>query len=55
MKKRLEKMEAVSTAPSPSPAGKDEFMAKLTQLTELKKQGLLTDEEFQAAKKKLLG
>jgi hypothetical protein len=37
-----------------SPAGQD-VAAQLTQLADLKSQGLLTDEEFEAQKAKLLG
>jgi Short C-terminal domain len=46
-----------SPAPPPAPvqpAGGDDLLAKLTQLGELRQQGLLTDEEFTAAKAKLL-
>ena len=40
--------------PAPAPAGQD-VAAQLTQLADLKSQGLLTDEEFEAQKAKLLG
>jgi hypothetical protein len=40
-------------APAPAPAG-DDLMTKLNQLTQLKQAGALTDEEFAAAKAKLL-
>jgi Short C-terminal domain len=41
--------------PAPAPAGGgDDLMAKLQQLTQLKQAGALTDEEFAAAKAKLL-
>ena len=44
-------------APSASTlsAGSDDFMVKLKELAELKSAGLLSDEEFAAAKAKLLG
>ena len=42
-------------APPPPPAPAEDPMAKLKQLGELHAQGLLTDEEFGAAKAKLLG
>ena len=35
--------------------GGQDVAAQLTQLADLKSQGLLTDEEFEAQKKKLLG
>jgi hypothetical protein len=41
--------------PRQSPASGDEMMEKLKQLGEMKTAGLLTDEEFSAAKTKLLG
>jgi Short C-terminal domain len=41
-------------APPPPPAGGDDLLAKLAQLGQLREQGLLTDEEFTAAKAKLL-
>ncbi len=45
-------------APAPAPAAApaaDDTMAKLQQLADMKAQGILTDEEFAAAKAKLLG
>jgi Short C-terminal domain len=49
-------------APAPAPAppaagtgGGDALTAEIERLAELRKQGLLTDEEFAAAKAKLLG
>jgi hypothetical protein len=42
-------------APPPPAAPAEDPMAKLKQLGELHAQGLLTDEEFSAAKAKLLG
>jgi len=50
-------MQAQQAAPPPPPppaAGGDDLMAKLQQLTQLKQAGALTDEEFAAAKAKLL-
>ena len=40
--------------PAAAPTARDDMMAKLQQLAQLKEQGLLTDEEFAAAKAKLL-
>jgi hypothetical protein len=42
-------------APAPAPADDVDVTAELTRLAELKSQGVLTDEEFTAAKAKLLG
>jgi Short C-terminal domain len=41
--------------PAAAPAGGDDTMAKLSQLADMKAQGILSDEEFAAAKAKLLG
>jgi len=42
-------------APAPAPAaGGDDVVTKLKELADLKAQGILTDEEFQAAKAQLL-
>ncbi len=53
-------MAAQQAAPPPpppaaAPAGGDDTMAKLQQLADMKAQGILSDEEFSAAKAKLLG
>jgi len=49
---------AQAAAPAPTapaaPAGGDDMMAKITQLAQLHAQGILSDEEFAAAKAKLL-
>jgi archaellin len=42
-------------APAPAGGGGQDVAAQLTQLADLKSQGLLTDEEFEAQKAKLLG
>jgi len=41
-------------APAAAPAGSTDITGQLTQLAEMKNNGLLTDEEFAAAKAKLL-
>jgi hypothetical protein len=41
-------------APAAAPAGGNDMMAQLQQLAALHQQGILTDEEFAAAKAKLL-
>ncbi|MFD4958177.1 SHOCT domain-containing protein [Microbacterium sp. NPDC058389] len=46
---------AAPAAPAPAPAGGgDDLMAKLSQLAQLHAQGILSDDEFAAAKAKLL-
>ncbi|MBW9109412.1 SHOCT domain-containing protein [Microbacterium trichothecenolyticum] len=45
--------QAAQAAQAPAPA-QDDMMAKLTQLAQLHAQGILSDEEFAAAKAKLL-
>jgi len=49
--------EAQAPAPAPPPAGgmTDEAIEQLKKLAELKDQGVLTEEEFEAQKAKLLG
>ena len=42
-------------APPPAPAGGGDVVAELQKLGALKEQGLLSDEEFAAAKARLLG
>jgi hypothetical protein len=41
--------------PAAAPAPQDESMAKLQQLAQLHSQGVLSDEEFSAAKAQILG
>jgi len=41
-------------APAPAPADAPDPIAQLTQLAELKNQGILTEAEFQAQKAKIL-
>jgi hypothetical protein len=50
-------MEAQQQAAAPPPAApaEDDKFAKLQQLSELQKQGILTDEELAAEKAKILG
>lgn len=45
---------AAPAAPAAAPAAGDDLMAKLTQLAQLHAQGILSDDEFTAAKAKLL-
>jgi hypothetical protein len=46
---------AAAPAPAPAQAGGSSMLDQLNQLAELHQQGTLTDEEFSAAKAKLLG
>jgi hypothetical protein len=46
--------QAVQAAPAPAPA-QDPTIAQLQELAQLNAQGILTDEEFVAKKKQLLG
>jgi hypothetical protein len=41
--------------PAPAPSEQDEQISKLQDLAQLNKQGVLSDEEFAAAKAKILG
>lgn len=52
-----EEMEAQQAAPPPAaaPAGEPDYMAELQQLAQLKEQGIVSEEEFEAKKKQLLG
>lgn len=45
---------AQAPAPAPAAPAADDLMAKLSQLAQLHAQGILSDEEFSAAKAKLL-
>ena len=56
----LEQQQAAAPPPAPSPAApapaaQPSMLDQLNQLTDLHKQGALSDEEFTAAKAKLLG
>ena len=46
--------EAMAAAPAAPPAPTKDITAELQKLADLRKSGVLTDEEFAAAKKKLL-
>ena len=57
------KEETVEAAPSPAPAApaaapvarEPEYIAELERLAQLREQGIVSEEEFQAKKKQLLG
>lgn len=46
--------EQAAAVPTTPPAAQTDLLAQLTQLTQLKEAGALSDEEFQLAKAKLL-
>jgi Short C-terminal domain len=46
---------APAAAAAPAAGGSDDMMAQLSKLADLKAAGILSDEEFAAAKAKLLG
>jgi hypothetical protein len=47
--------QAYQQAPPPVARGEPEYMAELEQLAQLKAQGILSEEEFEAKKKQVLG
>jgi Short C-terminal domain len=47
--------QAPAPAAPAAPAGEPDYMAELQQLAQLRDQGILTPEEFEAKKKQLLG
>ncbi len=65
MRVQMEQLKSEQAAPPPPPpapapaasaaAGSDDLMTQLTKLADLKAAGVLSDEEFAAAKAKLLG
>ena len=56
MQNQMNTMQTQQAAPASAPvAGGDDTMAQLKQLADMKTSGLLTDDEFAAAKAKLLG
>ena len=44
-----------AAAPPPAAPAEPDYTAELEQLAQLKNQGILTDEEFEAKKKQILG
>lgn len=54
MQQQMAQMQAQQAATAVPAAAGDDMMTKLTQLSTLHSQGVLTDEEFSAAKAKLL-
>jgi hypothetical protein len=50
-----QQQDAQPAPPPAAPPAEDDSMAKLQQLAQLHSQGVLSDEEFSAAKAKILG
>ena len=51
----MQRQQAAATAPAaPAPVAQDDMMGKLKQLADLHTAGVLSDEEFTAAKAKIL-
>lgn len=50
----LQAQQQPAAAPAPAPAAAPDLITRLNQLAELKASGVLSDEEFAAAKAKLL-
>jgi Short C-terminal domain len=46
---------AETTAPAPAATSEPEYVAELERLAQLREQGILSDEEFEAKKKQILG
>lgn len=44
-----------AAAAAPAPAAEPDYMVELDKLAQLKNQGVITEEEFQAKKKQILG
>ena len=52
---REEAAEAAAPAPAPAAAPEPEYAGELERLAQLRDQGILSDEEFEAKKKQILG
>jgi hypothetical protein len=47
--------QQMAAAPAPAAAAEPEYMAELEQLAQLRDQGIVSPEEFEAKKKQILG
>jgi hypothetical protein len=47
--------QAAAAPPPPAAPAESDYMAELNQLAQLKSQGIISEEEFEAKKKQLLG
>ena len=54
-RKEEEPAEAAAPSPAPAAAPEPQYMAELERLAQLRDQGIVSEEEFQAKKKQLLG
>jgi hypothetical protein len=52
---REEPAEAAAAAPAPAAAPEPEYVGELERLAQLRDQGIITNEDFEAKKKQLLG
>ena len=52
---REEPAEAAAAAPAPAAASEPEYVGELERLAQLRDQGIITNEDFEAKKKQLLG
>jgi hypothetical protein len=52
---REEPAEAAAAAPAPAANDEPEYMGELKRLAQLRDQGIITNEDFEAKKKQLLG
>jgi hypothetical protein len=50
-----EPAEAAAAAPAPAAAPEPEYVGELERLAQLRDQGIITNEDFEAKKKQLLG
>ena len=54
-RKEEEPVEAAPPSPAPAAAPEPEYIAELERLAQLREKGIVSEEEFEAKKKQLLG
>jgi hypothetical protein len=54
-RQQQQQQPAQAAAPAPPAAPEPEYVGELERLAQLRQQGILTDEEFEAKKKQILG
>ena len=52
---RQEQPAEAETAPAPAPPSEPEYVGEIQRLSQLRDQGIITEEDFEAKKKQLLG
>jgi hypothetical protein len=52
---RAEPAETTAASPAPAVTSEPEYMGELERLAQLREQGILSEEEFEAKKKQILG